>query len=194
MKIGIVSENFQHDSQALKALLRKKYQDKNVEFLPILKKVSGDKIFGKRVAALIEQQAKEKKLDLVLLAKDLDALPSDESKIIILKEKANNIRNQITLDLSFFLIIFELEALILADIDTFKKIYKIPTYQYKKNPKFQSNPKEELKKATRKSNRKYKESDTPEIFQQLNFNKVYQNHNGEYSFQSFINELESTIK
>ena len=82
--------------------------------------------------------------------------------------------------------------MILADVDAFNTIYKI-RYQLKTSPKFQSNPKELLKQITRKTKRKYKESDAPEIFQQLNFQKVYQNHKGEYSFQSFIKELENTI-
>ncbi|MEM1123735.1 MAG: hypothetical protein AAGJ18_25075, partial [Bacteroidota bacterium] len=59
--------------------------------------------------------------------------------------------------------------------------------------KFQSEPKELLKKITFKSQRKYKESDTPEIFQQLNFQNLYQNHTGEHSFQSFIDELTTNL-
>ncbi|MEM1119146.1 MAG: hypothetical protein AAGJ18_01775, partial [Bacteroidota bacterium] len=95
-------------------------------------------------------------------------------------------------DCIFFLIIFEVESLILADITTFNKISKI-NYQLKTSPKFQVNPKELLKQITRKSKKQYKESDTPEIFQQLNFQNIYQNYQGEYSFQTFINELTITL-
>jgi len=75
---------------------------------------------------------------------------------------------------------------------TFNKIYKT-TYNFTKNPLFQSEPKELLFQLTNKTQRKYKESDTPEIFQQLNFQTVYENHKGENSFQSFIIALEKAI-
>ena len=103
---------------------------------------------------------------------------------------ANQTKN--TIKLLPFIVIYEQEALILADIQAFNTIYKT-AHTFTGNPLFKSEPKELLKQWTRKSKRKYEESDTPEIFQQLNFQKVYKNHKGENSFQSFIIALEKAI-
>jgi len=193
MRVGIVSENFKNDSKSLKFLFEKKFSSETVVFIPILKQVEGDSLLRPRVAKLIEQQINRKNLNLIILAKDLDGLPSEKEKIIQLKKKSKDIQSSLSANYLLFLVIFELEALILADVDTFKKIYNIPSYQFKKNPIFLPNPKEELKRATTKAKKQYEPSDVAEIFQQLNFDKVYQNHKGENSFQSFIDKLEKAI-
>ncbi len=197
MKIGIISENFDNDSAALKALLekhtfKKKQKTVKVSFRPIGRKIEGDHLLTPKSARIIDAECKRYDIDLVVLVKDLDGLPSNQKKIKQLTNKIQKIANQATTKLLPFIVIFEQEALILADIQTFNRIYKT-THKSTKNPLFQSEPKELLKRLTSKSNKKYRESDTPEIFQQLDFQKVYQNHKGENSFQSFIDQLEKEI-
>jgi len=191
MRVGIISENYFHDSKALKVLLEKRFTPNHI-FIPIMKKIEGTKALNPNNIASINTISKKKKLNLVILAKDLDAAPSDQKAIKEIQKKSNVIKKGVATNYSLFLIIFELEALILADFPTFKKIYKIKN-DYKKSPIHEIEPKETLEKFTRNSQRKYDEKDVEEIFQQLNFQKVYQNHQGEYSFQSFIDELETTL-
>jgi len=197
MKIGIISENFDNDSAALKALLekhtfKKKQKTIKVDFKPIGRKIEGDHLLTPKSARIIDGECKKYNLDLVILAKDLDALPSNKKQIKFLTDKIQKIAEKATIKLLPFIVIFEQEALILADIQAFNKKYKT-TFTFTKNPLFQSEPKELLKQWANKANKKYKESDTPEIFQQLNFNKVYDNHKGKNSFQSFIIALEKAI-
>ncbi len=191
-RIGIVSENYNNDSIAVGRLLKKKYSDQAV-FVPLLKSISGkglDEI--RKVVKILKDEIKQKKIDLLILVRDLDGLTSEKKKINTIESWAEKIQKQLVINPQLFIVIFELEAFILADIETFNKIYQLK-YQLKTSPKFQSEPKELLKSITRKSKRKYKESDAPEIFQQLNFQKIYQNHKGQNSFQSFIKELENTL-
>ncbi len=54
------------------------------------------------------------------------------------------------------------------------------------------NPKELLEKLTFKTQKgKYDENDAVKIFQILDFNTIYKTHKGEYSFQSFADELKA---
>lgn len=191
MKIGIISENYHHDSKALKVLLEQRFKSAHT-FIPILKKVKGTKVFNSRNIDLINTISKKKQLNLIILAKDLDAAPSNQKAIEAIQRKSNVIKKGIVSDYLLFIIIFELEALILADFSTFKNIYKIKQ-NYNKSPIHEIKPKETLAIFTRNSKRKYDESQVVEIFQQLNFQKIYQNHKGENSFQSFIKELENTL-
>jgi len=197
MRIGIISENYDHDSKALKALLSqhsfmKKEQIIEVLFIPIGKNLEGDQLLGLKTSRIINIECKKKNINLVILAKDLDALPSNHKKIKKLSEKIQQVAKQIDEYLLPFIIIYEQEALILADIQTFNNIYGTRS-SFRRNPQKQSEPKEFLKRITVKSKRKYKVSDTPEIFQQLNFNTVYNNHSGDNSFRTFVDELEKQI-
>jgi hypothetical protein len=88
--------------------------------------------------------------------------------------------------------IVELESLILADIETFNQIYKTKI-NFKGNPLFQVNPKEFLMEKTHKASKKYLVDQTPEIFKELDFQKVHNNHKGEISFQTFIDDLEKLL-
>ncbi len=197
MKIGIISENFDNDSAALRALLgqhifKEKQKIIKVTFKPIGRKIEGDHLLTPKSARIINAECKRYNIDLVILAKDLDGLPSNQKKIKEIEDKIQKIAKQATTKLLPFIVIFEQEALILADIQTFNRIYKT-TYTSTKNPLFQSEPKELLKQLTGNSNKKYRESDTPKIFQQLDFQTVFNNHKGENSFQSFIKELEKAV-
>lgn len=192
MRIGIVSENYKHDSIAIKSLLDKKFVPK-VTFIPILKQVTGDDLLTPKTARLLNERIIRKQLQLIILVKDLDALPSDKNQITAIKNKSKQIiKNKITSDYLLFLVIFELEALILADIPSFNKFYGLK-YQYKGNPLYQSEPKELIKQKTAKTKNQYQESKAPEIFQHLDYETVYSKHSGKNSFQSFVDELAKKI-
>ncbi|MEM6317725.1 MAG: DUF4276 family protein [Bacteroidota bacterium] len=192
-RIGIISENFDNDSKSLRNLLSNRYSDKDVQFLPILSKFNGYQLERiRKLLVALKSEIITRKIDYLILMRDLDGLPSEIDEIKKRNTWFNKIEKGVSKECVRFLIIYELEALILADIDSFNKIYQTK-YQLKTSPKFQSEPKELLKKITFKSQRKYKESDTPEIFQQLNFQNLYQNHTGEHSFQSFIDELTTNL-
>ncbi len=198
IKIGIVGEHPLNDSDALKAFLEnsKRYDKIDFSLRIILKRLRGGALDGKngtpskKAIKLLQQEFKDHKFNFVIYIRDLDGLPSENKKIESrLKwfeqlDKDGGNQNGI-----FFLAIFEMEALMLADISTFNKIFKT-NIKFKSNPIFQSDPKELLIRETRKIRNEYKESDSKRIFEQLDFDKVFKNHTGEYSFQNFIEELD----
>lgn len=197
MKIGIISENYFYDSTAYRNLFNKHTFKKGkktlkVSFVPIGKNIEGNNILTPKAIKTINVECQQKNIDFVILAKDLDALPSQKKKILEISNKIEQIAKQTIPTIIPFIVIFEQEALILADIQAFNEIYSTKS-TFSKHPMFQKEPKELLKQLTNKTKRKFKESDTPEIFQELDFQTVYQKHNGDNSFQSFIDQLESAI-
>jgi len=189
-RIGIVSENFHHDSQAVRALLTPEF--KTVQFIPVLKSINGthlDRI--EKVKDALTIAFKKKRLDFVLFVRDLDGLQSEQEKIEDKRNWFSNFQHFVSSKNVFFLVIYELEALILADIATFNQVYNvsITTGSSIHQPK----PKEFLVSKTKKSNLTYHESHTPNLFSQLDFDTIYQNHQGDISFQSFINELNDCL-
>lgn len=85
--------------------------------------------------------------------------------------------------------IWELEALIFADIDTFNKRYKV-SHSFKGDPMRVKEPKEVLMRITKKGAKQYKESHCPEIFSSLDIERI--KANCKY-FHTFITEFESKL-
>jgi hypothetical protein len=125
-----------------------------------------------------------------LYVRDLDTPPSNQKMKNKREEWFKRLDNSNNCKGILMLNVQELEALILADIDTFNKIYS-SKINYKGNPEVQNNPKEFLKSKTKKGKRKFTESDNPEIFEKLDINKLHQKSS---HFQLFIKEFEETIK
>ena len=121
--------------------------------------------------------------------RDLD----NEAKRIKRNQWFDTIQKGTSANNIFYLAVMELEALILADIDTFNKIYGIKG-QYTKNSKFETDPKQVLKDKTAQAKRKYHPNDALEIFSKLNFDIVRKKHNGDDSFQAFIEKFETEFK
>jgi hypothetical protein len=188
MRIGIIGENFQNDACAFKSFLAPQYQGK-IEFVPILKSLNGGSLPVAKVRSMLPTEIRKKNLKAFLCVLDLD----NHLKLKGQQECFDKIVKDLTIESIFFLVYMELEALILADIDTFNTIYKIEG-QYVKNPKVESDPKSILRKRTETAKRKYDENHAEEIFKVLRFDKVYKNHSGENSFQSFIDAFENKFK
>jgi hypothetical protein len=184
MRIGIIGENFQNDACAFKSFLAPQYQGK-IEFVPILKSLNGGTPPVGKTLRMLPTEIGKNKLNALLCLLDLDT-------DLKLKERHawfDEIQKGVSVKSIFFLVYMELEALILADIEKFNTIYNIEG-QYVKNPKVESDPKSVLRKRTETAKRKYDENHAEEIFKELRFDKVYKNHSGENSFQSFIDAFE----
>jgi len=124
MKIGIISENYFYDSKAYQNLLEKKIYKKgrkkiSISFIPIGKNIEGDKLLTSKVVKTINAECIKKDIHLVILAKDLDDLPPNKKKIKALLEKINTVAKQVNPRILPFIVIYEQEALILADIQAF---------------------------------------------------------------------------
>ncbi len=190
-RVGIVGEHYDHDAGALKKLLEHKYNADEVLFVPLLKTLKGKQLNRiRKVKELLEREMQRHNLDFIVYVRDLDGLPSEQEKINKLEKWFQQVR--VDNNGFLFILIFELEALILADIQTFNQLYKVKI-SFKTNPLHKPNPKEFLKAQTAKTNKKYHESHTSEIFEASDFDEIISKHKGKQSFQSFIQELDEKL-
>ena len=122
MKIGLVGEA-PNDTSAIKNLLSKHYT--NLEFVVLLNGLTGAMMDSKRfIAQFLPKEFHDKKPDLVILIRDLDSHERDTVKLKQ-REKLFNFFNQKVANKGVFLLnIYELEALVLADISVFNDKYR----------------------------------------------------------------------
>ena len=193
-RVGIISENYENDSKPLRHLLSRVFDKQKAVFIPILPKIEGNQLERiRKVLIALKSESVTKRLDCLILMRDLDGLPSESKKIALRNKWFKEIENGISKKCIPFLIIYELEALMLADITTFNKIYKIK-YQPKGQPKFQKDPKDLLKKLTAHPKKTYHESHAADIFQKINHQELLNNHSGKiYSYESFIDTLKKIL-
>lgn len=189
IKVAVLGEHPRNDANAFTVLLKKKY-DSKISFKTILTNLSGDMLENQNMLfGSLEIELLDESYDYILCIRDLDALQSNTDAISKRASWFNNLNNKIDNKGIFFLAIYEIEALILADIDTFNRYYNL-NYALNKEPIEYEKPKEFLKE---QSNYKYKTSHCSKIFEVADFEKIYQNHKGEHSFQAFINRLDDTL-
>jgi hypothetical protein len=105
-------------------------------------------------------------------------------------EKVNKAIGAVGVKGIFFLIIYELEALILCDEATINAYFNL-NLTLEIEPIEEKQPKELLQKLTLHSTKGlYVEKEAKAIFKQISFQKVYQNHTGLRSFQAFVDDLQ----
>ena len=122
MKIGLVREA-PNDTAAIKNLLSKQYPDKGFVFENMLDNITGSQLDNKYTETLLRLENQFKKPDLIIFIRDLDALWTDRAQRFKRKRyfvKNNNIVQRIGIPL---LHVYEIEALIFADIETFNALY-----------------------------------------------------------------------
>ncbi|WP_286860221.1 MULTISPECIES: hypothetical protein [Sphingobacterium] len=128
------------------------------------------------------------KFDLLICIRDLDAFKSESKKVDERRRWYQKIQQSAnSCEATLLLNIWELEAMLFADLDLFNKMYGT-NLSYTKDPSNIKEPKDKLKSETRKAKRKYVESDSRELFGELNFNKVLARCK---FFEEFILDLQS---
>lgn len=183
MKIGLVGEA-PNDTQAIWNLLAKKYNSSEVEFCFLLNRIHGSQLDNQKTKRLLRLEYEDKRPNIVVFIRDLDSVLPNDDKLQERKEYFASSNSVVDKKGLYLLNIYEIEALILADNNTFNKIYGC-TLPYFDDPMKVSEPKEELKKHTAK----YNESDNPDIFKELNFDQacrcVY--------FKEFVKKLDKEL-
>jgi hypothetical protein len=193
VKVGIVGENPQNDSEALRALLEPvAVSDIQFKTKTPLKNFKGGQLDGEKFFRSLSEESAD--LDWIILTRDLDGIVTEVKKIQEKErwfEKANKKAHKKGL---FFLVIATMEALILSDIDTFNALYGV-SINFTGDPLMKDKPKDFLISKTENSKKgKYDENHALTIFQTLKFKKVFENHKGVHSFQTFtLNLLEKNI-
>ena len=188
IKVGLIGED-PNDTQAIKNLISQKFGDR-LSFKHLIKNRKGYQLDNKRVQDALKIEFENYQPRIVLFIRDADGCANEtekKDKVLNWFLKLNPVVNQRGI---LLMNIYELEALILADIETFNKIYNI-NIKIRKNVMFQEEPKEFLKLKTKNCKKKYFESDCPELFKSLRFDSIY--NNCKY-FSDFIVILKKTGK
>ncbi len=137
----------------------------------------------------LRSEYESKKPDIVIFIRDLDALQNDVVQLEIRKQYFRDSNAVVNKKGIYLLNIFEIEALLLADIDCFNKVYDSNLLKVS-DPMQIEEPKEYLKLATRKRIYAYNESHNPDLFSHLNFDTLIADCK---YFSNFINRFNTLL-
>ncbi|MBE9601989.1 hypothetical protein [Pedobacter sp. MC2016-24] len=171
IKIGVVGED-PNDTSSVISLLSKKYP--YVQFRKLAKGVTGCQLDSRKLITSLTIEVKRQQLKSIIYIRDLDGFDSERAKLIKISTWFTNLDNQFGRTGILLTNIWELEALIFADISTFNTLYKV-NHQFKGDPSKIKDPKQELKKITRNGSKKFHESHCPQVFDQLDVNQIAKN-------------------
>lgn len=166
MKIGLVGEA-PNDTLAMRNLLLKRYSELEYEFIDMLDNIPGSLLDHQKTKRLLRLEYQIKKPDWVIFIRDLDALVSDRKKLNQRRNYFTSSNSVVDKKGTLMLHIFEIEALILADIETFNEIYGTSVDKIE-NPMSIHEPKELLKSFSKK----YNEIHNGKIFEKIDFDKA----------------------
>ncbi len=185
-KIGLIGED-PNDTDSLKNLLLQKYAGK-VSFIQLLRNKRGHQLENSRTREALKIEYREKKPNLIVCIRDADAIITERDKIkkriVWHHELLKGLNGSLLL-----LNIYELESLILADIDTFNKLYGT-TLKFPGDIHYKKEPKEYLIHATRKNRKVYRESHCPEVFEKLSIDKISKKST---VFRSFLKQFDDFV-
>jgi hypothetical protein len=187
MKIALVGEA-PNDTKAIQNLLSKHY--KGINFVSLIDKVNGSMLDNRKALhKYLKVEFELSNPNLVIFIRDLDSHEKDKVKI---KERENafSYSNNIIRNKGLFLLnIYELEALILADIDVFNKEYGCSIEKHP-DPMKVKEPKEVLYTATHKLKKSFNVSHNPHLFNLLNFDRIKSNCR---YFSTFIEDFNARL-
>jgi len=200
--IGLVGEA-PNDTESIKNLLSKEYED--LVFITLLNNIRGslleddfllgkdkkkkknqpDGKINKKIKVLLRIEYQSSKPDIVIFIRDLDSLKSNKHQLQIRKKYFAEVNSVVDKKGIYLLNIFEIEALILADIKTFNSKYKTKIAAIEDVMEV-SEPKEFLRNASKGA---YLETHNSKIFQKLNFQQIL---SCSY-FQAFVDEFDELL-
>ena len=187
MKIGVVGED-PNDTDSIINLMRKPYKDK-AQFVKLAERVSGSALGTDKLLKIIVEEFAFKKCKLAIITRDLDGLRTETKKIKDMNNWFDKVDSKIHNKGIFLLNIYELEALIMANIKTFNKTYNTK-YKFSGDPSLQNDPKATLKHESRKHKKPYHVNTCSAIFAEMDFDSVVNNCN---YFGTFIKDLNKRI-
>ncbi len=189
MIVGLVGEA-PNDTQSFKNLLEKFY--KNISFEQLLNDVHGSQIDSQKTKRFLRNEYELKKPEIVIFIRDLDALENDVVQLEIRKQYFRDFNTVVNKKGIYLLNVFEIEALLIADIDCFNRVYNVNLLKVPDPTKIKE-PKEFLTLATKKTVASYNESHNPSLFNELNFNTLMDNckyfSDFIYRFNGFIEKI-----
>lgn len=168
-------------------LLSKSFE--NIYFFNLIENIRGSMLENQKTKHFLRIEYQTQKPDLIIFIRDLDSVYSDTDQLKKRKNYFADFNSVVDKKGILLLNIFEIEALILADHETFNNIYNSQLAEII-NPMEVIEPKELLYLTTRKLEKKYSESDCPEIFKTININVLIAKCP---FFKIFIDKLSNAI-
>jgi hypothetical protein len=171
--VGLMGES-PNDTAALKVLLLQQYAGR-IQVFPLLKGLKADKVSGLKALRMLPALYADERPDIVVFTRDLDALASDTAQKQKRQKEFDDINARVGGKGIFLLHIYEFEALIMAHIAPFNKLYKCAC-KPQPDPMRIVDPKGKLQEASRKGTRgKYSENDCEEVCQLLDYAELVRN-------------------
>lgn len=186
-KVGLIGED-PNDTRSIKHLLEQQYSGL-VSFSPMLKNIRGSQLDSKKILRSLSIEFDDLNPEIVIFIRDTDGVISESEKIETKQKWFQSLKPTVNQKGILLLNIFELEALIFADISTFNRMYGSEV-QFDGNVHYLKEPKEQLKRKTFDCAKRFEESHCPEIFKQLNFKQI---RNRSKVFSEFITDFERTL-
>jgi hypothetical protein len=121
IRVGMIGE-YPSDTKAIANLLNKKYAD-TIEFFPLIRDVHGSNLDNQKVKHLLRREYQIERPDFVLFVRDLDGLEHHMEQLNYRKACFTDFNSVIDKKGILLLNIFELEALLLTDMETVNKYY-----------------------------------------------------------------------
>lgn len=165
IRIGMIGE-YPSDTKAIENLLNKKYANV-IEFFTLIRGVHGSNLDNQKIKHLLRKEYEIEKPDFVLFVRDLDGFEHHEEKIKYRKTCFTDFNSVINKKGILLLNIYELEALLLTDIEAVSKYYGNEISDVK-DCMFIESPKEFLKNSINN----YSTGHNPELFALLDYKIV----------------------
>jgi len=193
--IGLIGED-PNDTSAIRLLLEQKYSER-VSFKPLLQRVRGDQLNSNKMHRQLQIECRAHKPDVVLFIKDADGIRTQADKIKDCHEWYKRYNKDVNCSHALLINIYELEALIFADIEAFNKEYKT-NIKGGMDVTLLSEPKEKLIQAIKNNCtckdkctcKLYHPNNAAKIFEKMNVGIVRRNCN---YFDTFMKELEALV-
>lgn len=182
--IGLVGES-PHDTNAVSNLLGNQYPGQ-VSFVTLTPDIRGGMLEDQPTKHILRKQYQKHQPGIVIFIRDLDGHETNKSQLELRKKYYTDFKSIVDKQSVYLLNIYALEALVLADLETFNEHYSTSVV-YSGDPMHQEKPEVFLKEQSRY---KYKESHAPELFLKLDFEKL---KNVRY-FERFITEFETALQ
>ena len=184
MKIGLVGEA-PNDTNAIQNLLRKQYASLDYEFFPLINNIHGSELDNQKTKRSLQREYETEKPDVVIFIRDLDGTIKNNTAMEARRNYFRSSNSIVNKKGILLLNIFEIEALIIADIEAFNRHFNCQL-KYEGDLMEVEQPKEDLKM---KCNR-FNESANPELFTLLSFETVRRNCS---YFHQFIVKFEKKV-
>lgn len=172
IRIGIVGED-PNDTDSIINLLSPTLRGR-AQIIRLLRRKRGGQLDNAKTENELRIEVDTQKPALLIVVRDSDCIRTEDQKLKGRSLWYQNLTKSLAIPKLLLLNIAELEALILADIDSFNKLYKV-LIKPPGDVSMIADPKKLLREKTDGLRKKFQESDCPTIFSNLDIAVIQKN-------------------